>query len=411
MSELLFLVHRIPYPPNKGDKIRSFHLLEHLRKRFTVHLGCFVDDPDDWPHVDVLRGMCDQSCFLPLNPTRSKLKSLSALFTGKPLTLPYYFDRRMAEWVEGILARPGLKTVVMFSSSMAQYIDGAQVQGRRTLLDFVDVDSDKWSQYAASKTWPLNWLYRREGRTLLQFEREMARRFDTSVFVSGHETELFARLAPESASRVIACSNGVDFAYFSPEHTFPSPFSHPGPVLVFTGAMDYWANVDAVVWFARKVFPGLRERYPGLAFVIVGSRPGPEVQGLTEIPGVTVTGTVPDVRPYLAHCDAAVIPLRIARGIQNKVLEAMAMGKPVVTTRAAFEGIDAKPEQDLLLADDEAQLIKQCERLLNGQVDTRRMGDSARNVIVEKYDWEKNLQRLDGWLTGSPRNSEKVSGT
>jgi sugar transferase (PEP-CTERM/EpsH1 system associated) len=387
MEDLLLLIHRIPYPPNKGDKIRSYHLLKHLAQRYRVHLATFVDDPNDWQYVPVVEKMCASSHFAGLKPALARVRSLGALVKGRSLSLDYYRDAGMQAWVDQTVAAHGIERVLVFSSAMAQYAD-KYPQARR-VVDFCDVDSDKWRQYADKKTWPMSWLYRHEARQLLSYERQVARDYDASLFVSAPEADLFRTLAPESDGKIGFFNNGVDTDYFSPELEHASPFATGERAIVFTGAMDYWPNVDAVQWFASDIFPALRERYADLRFYIVGARPAPAVQALAQQERVVVTGTVPDVRPYIRHAAVAVAPLRIARGIQNKVLEAMAMATPVVVTPQALEGIDAEPGTELVLAEDENDFVEAVTALLS--VPAHGIGQAARAKVERQYSWPSNL--------------------
>ncbi|HEY0835328.1 MAG TPA: TIGR03087 family PEP-CTERM/XrtA system glycosyltransferase, partial [Azospirillum sp.] len=341
MREILFLAHRIPYPPNKGDKIRSWHTLRHLAARHRVHLGCFVDDPDDLRHVPMLRALCGEVLALPLAPMAARLRCLRGLLTGEPLTLAWYGSARMAAWTRRVLRERPVDAVVVFSSAMAPFAAVPEAEGCARILDMVDVDSEKWRQYAATRPWPLRAVFEREGRTLLAAEREAAAAADAVLFVSPAEADLFRTLAPESAARVLAVENGVDHAYFAPGGGYPDPFPAGTVPVVFTGAMSYWPNADAAEWFAGAVLPAVAAAIPGVRFYVVGANPGPSVRALERAGPVEVTGTVADVRPYLAHARAVVAPLRVARGVQNKVLEAMAMGCPVLATPEAAEGIDA----------------------------------------------------------------------
>ena len=391
MEELLYLVHRIPYPPNKGDKIRSYHLLKHLARHFKVHLGAFVDDPEDWKYAQPLMDMVSGEVkLLPLKPVWATLRSTYGLLSGEPLTSPYYRNAELKDWVDQLIAHRPIRHALVFSSAMSQYVTAYPKLHR--IIDFVDVDSDKWRQYSERKSWPMNWVYRREARTLLAFERRIASTFAASAFVSRAEAELFQQLAPECASRVTYYSNGVDLDYFSPTHDYAPPYPPGERVLVFTGAMDYWANVDAVVWFAREVFPVLRAQFSDVRFYIVGSRPTEEVQALAGA-DIIVTGSVPDVRPYVAHAEISVAPLRIARGIQNKVLEAMAMAKPVIVSPQALEGIDAETDREVILANDAAEFIARIAAQLSQPDET--LGQAARRRVDQTYSWDSRLQRVD----------------
>lgn len=395
MQDILYLTHRIPYPPNKGDKIRSWHLLKHLAQRYRVHLGTFVDDPDDWQHVDKVKTLCGETHFAALNPRTARLRSLGALAGKRPLTIDYYRNNGLQQWVDTVMKEQAIQRVLVFSSAMAQYVTGAR-QARR-IIDFVDIDSDKWRQYADKKPWPMSWLYRRESRSLLGYERQVAREFDASLFVSQAEADLFKQLAPESATKTSFFNNGVDAGYFSPAHEYPSPYSSDEAVMVFTGAMDYWPNIDAVQWFAQEILPAVQAKNPDARFYIVGSRPTPQVQALASLAGVHVTGAVPDIRPYLAHARIAVAPLRIARGIQNKVLEAMAMAKPVVASIQALEGIAANIGEEALLARDREEFVATVSTLL--QHPQNDIGQAARARVLADYTWERNLERVDELLS------------
>jgi sugar transferase (PEP-CTERM/EpsH1 system associated) len=384
MKELLFLAHRIPYPPTKGDKIRSYHVLKHLTRDYRVHLGTFIDDAEDWRHVPVVQALCGESCFVRLRPLAGRLRSLAAFARGEPLTLPYYRSTRLQSWVDALLVRGAVRRVFVFSSSMAQYVERATDPSIRRVLDFVDMDSDKWRQYAPTRPWPLSWVFAREATTLLQYERRCAGRFDASVFVSEAEARLFRAQVPESAARVSCIENGVDTEYFSPAREYPNPYGSAERVIVFTGAMDYWANVDAVSWLA--------------VFYIVGSRPGSTVRALAG-DGVRVTGTVPDVRPYLAHAHVAVAPLRIARGVQNKVLEAMAMGRPVLASSQAADGLRLDASLRAIVCTDAADMAARALELLR-EGDMRTLGDRGREWVSRHYSWSANLNQIGQLLEG-----------
>jgi sugar transferase (PEP-CTERM/EpsH1 system associated) len=400
MTELLFLAHRIPYPPDKGDKIRSFHLLQHLARRYKVHLGAFIDDARDWSHVEHLRKMCGETCFVTLHATRAKLRSLAALATGEPLTLRYFGSPQLKRWVSQMLAERSIERALVFSSAMAQYLEAVPPGGMRRVLDFVDLDSDKWRQYGERSRGPLRWLYRREAEKLLECERRYAADFDASLFVSEAEARLFTAKAPETSGRVWVVMNGVDTEHFSPQRVYPDPYAASEAALVFTGAMDYWANVDAVVWFAHEVLPLVRSEIPHACFYIVGARPVREVLDLARFPGVRVTGTVPDTRPYLAHARAAVAPLRMARGVQNKVLEAMAMARPVVASPQAVAGISPCAELSEWSADAPAAMARSLVRLLR-EPPSAAHGEALRAHVRRHYDWGVNLARVEAILEGA----------
>ena len=387
MANLLYLVHRMPYPPNKGDKVRSYHLLKRLAVKHRVFVGTFIDDPDDEVHVDKLRSLCAGLHVAPLRPRRAKLGSLTGLLGGDALTLRYYRDAGLQRWVERTAQSEKIDVVVVFSSSMAQYADGLKLP---MLVDFVDVDSAKWTHYARNHRWPLSWLYRREGEHLLAYERAVALRSKRSFFVTEKELVLFRSLAPECAGTCEAMCNGVDAEYFAPDPGRASPFAESEMTVVFTGAMDYWPNIDGVTWFATEMLPRLRAKWPALRFHIVGRNPTSAVRALAG-EAVNVTGTVPDVRPYLQHAAVVVAPLRLARGIQNKILEAMAMGRPVVAARECAEAITAQRGIELIDAVDADAFVREVDTLLRTPARAAAVGEAGRCRVQQDYSWDAHL--------------------
>ncbi|WGS85535.1 TIGR03087 family PEP-CTERM/XrtA system glycosyltransferase [Methylomonas sp. UP202] len=396
MPKLLYLIHRIPFPPNKGDKIRSFHFLRALAKRYEIFLGTFVDDPEDRQYIEALKPYCRDVCCVELSPGLNKLKSARGLFSGEALSLPYYRDKALRRWVDQVISTEGIDRALIFSSPMAQYAE--RYPELRVVADFVDVDSDKWSQYANSKSWPAAWIYRREARTLLSYETRIASRAAKTIFVSEQEAALFKTLAPLEKDKIDFVNNGVDTDRFDPKVAGDSPFPSGQSPIVFTGAMDYWANVDAVKWFAETVFPEIKRQCPHAKFYIVGSKPAKEVLQLSENDSaVIVTGKVDDVRPYIVHARLIVAPLRIARGIQNKVLEAMAMAKPVVATSAAMEGISAGQELQVAVADEPNEFA---ERVVSYLQQPTVYAEDNRRFVERAFGWSANADKLLTLLAG-----------
>ena len=407
MSNILFLSHRIPYPPDRGDKIRSWHLLHHLTLRHNVHLGCLFEDPADAVHLPGLRDICAEVAAFPIDRARAQLRALRALAYGKPFTLAWFRDRKLVRWVGETCARTAIDTELVFSSAMAQYLPGARPAHRLRIVDFVDVDSEKWAQYGLLRTWPLAWAYSSEARRLGEIEHRIAADADACLFVSEAEAALFRRrLAAHGGAQrsgsIVTMPNGVDIEQFCPQRAFRNPYGLGAPVLVFIGRMDYWANADGVSWFVSEVLPRILAHISDVRLFIVGAEPSRAVRALAHDRRVIVTGRVPDVRPYLAHADLAVVPLRVARGIQNKVLEAMAMGKAVVATSAAHEGLDAEPGLDLAVADGPDAFAIASARLISDAAARDRMGRAARRRIIECYAWSARLRTLDSLLEPCP---------
>lgn len=386
MGEIMFLAHRVPWPPDRGDRIRSWHLLRHLAARAPVHLLAFSDDGTDRP------------CPIPLASQTIVQRRigrvegvLRALVTGRPVSLAMFDSPLLRAHVRHLLDRHPIDTIFAFSGQMAQFVPPHPRP--RFIMDFVDVDSAKFDSYAQGAGPATRWLHAREGRLLGAFERAVARGADASLFVSAAEAALFrARGGSEAGGfedRVHAIGNGIDLDHFR-----PAPFAHEG-LVVFTGQMDYPPNIDAVCSFARTVFPRLRAKVPDARFAIVGRNPARAVAALARDPGVIVTGAVPDVRPWIARASAVVAPLGIARGIQNKVLEAMATGRPVVASPAAAEGLE--PGEGLIVADLPA-MASELADLLGDAARCERLGAAARSHVEARYRWDARLAPLDALL-------------
>ncbi|HEX4926459.1 MAG TPA: TIGR03087 family PEP-CTERM/XrtA system glycosyltransferase [Burkholderiales bacterium] len=392
---LLFLAHRLPYPPNKGDKVRSHNFLKHLAARYRVFLGTFVDDPADWPYVGPARALCAGTQVQELARWTRPASGASAFLRGEPVTLPYFRSRALLQWVREVVEHERIERAFVYSSSMAQYVMG--LPQLRSVVDFVDMDSAKWADYAALRSWPASALYRREARRLLDFEKEVAAHAAASVFVTEEEARRFSAEIGDRSARVCAIRNGVDSDYYSPAHRFASPFAPGERAIVFTGAMDYWPNIDAVVWFAREVMPRLRDR--GLRFYVVGMNPDSTVRALAEEAGTVITGRVADVRPYLQHAEVVVAPLRVARGIQNKVLEAMAMGKAVVASANSAAALSARPGTEIEVAGEAADFAAKVLALV-GSHEARIVGERARARVLSDYVWRASFAQLDALLEG-----------
>jgi len=396
-QQVLLLCHRIPYPPDKGDKIRSYQWLLALSGCCRVSLVAFVDDPEDLAHERYLMRYCSELLLVPLASWKTYLGSLRSLMRARPLTEGYYRDDRVVKWVTRWQRNHRDAPIVVFSSAMAQYILGPQFRSHRRVVDFVDVDSEKWQQYSLRMKAPQRWLYAREARRLKEYELEVARAVDLSLFVSQSEAALFSSRC-ERKPRVRAVTNGVDVEYFAPSDERSSPYGERRQVVVFTGAMDYWANVDAVRWFVTEVWPRVLAHFGDSLFYIVGARPTAEVRALVDST-VVVTGRVGDVRPYLQHAAAVVAPMQIARGIQNKVLEGMAMARPVVVTPLGLEGLEAEDGEDVLVAEDAAAFSHRVGEVLNGKHE--QVGDSARRRVCRDYDWDRARRKFQAAALGT----------
>jgi len=406
MEPLLFLAHRLPYPPNKGDKVRSYHFLRHLASRYRVYLGTFIDQDEDWTHLEAVRRWCAEIHVEALVPWSRRAASSLGLLRGEPLTLPYFRSAALQHWVRRVVQRERIALAFAFSSPMAQYL--LELGELRSVVDFVDMDSAKWGEYAARRPWPLSAVYRREERRLLAYEQAVAARADATIFVTDPERRRFIAQASHATERVITIRNGVDGDYFSPSREFPSPFGADETPIVFTGAMDYWPNVDAAVWFAREVLPRIRRHDPAVRFYVVGMNPDGAVRALAGDAATVVTGRVPDVRPYLRHARLVVAPLRVARGIQNKVLEAMAMARPVVATPACAAALSARAGMELEVAGDAESFGEKILALMHS-ARAETMGRAARERVLRDYAWRASFDLLDQVLGRQQRVPGKLS--
>ncbi|MEC3910792.1 TIGR03087 family PEP-CTERM/XrtA system glycosyltransferase [Sphingobium sp. CR2-8] len=397
-GEILFLCHRVPFPPDRGDKIRSYHLLQRLAQVAPVHVGCFADDDRDMGFAGEMAQVATSQCVLMRDRSRL-VAGLTGLARQQSLLVSLFDHPGLHRWVARTLAERPIRAVVAYSAQMAHFVPVLPT-GTRFLMDFVDFNSAKYAAYGAQGGGPMGWINRREGRMLLDFERRTAARADVSSFVSEAEAALFREACGLGPDRVVAIENGVALDYFDPAADFQTIDRGQGPLLVFTGQMDYRPNVEAVESFVRRTLPAIRAVHADARFAIVGRNPAKAVEALATVPGVIVSGGVPDVRGWLAAADVVVAPLRIARGIQNKVLEAMAMARPVVASPQAAEGIDARDEAHFLVAADPGEEAAKIVALLDDPTRAQRLGIAARARMEERYRWSATLTHLPDLLFG-----------
>ncbi|WP_033073688.1 TIGR03087 family PEP-CTERM/XrtA system glycosyltransferase [Sphingopyxis sp. MWB1] len=397
MSDILFLVHRAPWPPDRGDRIRSWHMFEALAKLAPVHVAALADnDADAALAREKMQPLC-KSLVVEVRKASRPAALARALLRGEPVSNLLFRSKALGAHVEALLSGGEIRHIIAFSGQMAQYLPGA-FDGR-VIMDFVDVDSAKFATYAEQdKRQPLNWVHAREARLLGAYEAKVARAVDASLFVSEAEAALFRARSGLDAAKVHAVENGIDTARFDPAQPLETVGQGEGPLAIFTGQMDYRPNIDAVRWFAGDILPLIRARHPQARFAIVGRAPTDEVRALGALPGVHVTGEVPDVRPWLAAADAVVAPLLLARGIQNKLLEAMAMARPVVASRAAATGIDAVEGTHLRVAEDAAAMAAAVAAIFDDPAAAAQMGRAARERMIARYGWDARLAPLGALL-------------
>ena len=405
MTEILFLAHRVPFPPNRGDKIRSHHLLRKLASLAPVHVGCFSESSEDRESVHALAEVSASHCVVP----RTKplvLAGAEAVLTGKPVSLTAFQSARLDRWVRQTIADRSISTIVVFSGQMGQYIPD-EFSGR-AIIDLCDVDSAKFEGYADAGE--RVWLNAREGRLLALEEQRLAERCDATILVSEAEAGLFrSRLKVSRSARIEVIGNGIDARLFDSRtvKVYKELSAESGPHFVFTGQMDYRPNEAAALWAIEHFLPKALERYPNAQFHIVGRAPTASLLRHQDKPGVRIWGEVPDTRPFLAGATCVVTPLQIARGVQNKVLEAMAMARPVLLTPQAATGIAASDgEHWMVEALDPQNMVKRVEALMAEPAYAERMGQAARDFVLANHDWDATLAPL-AHLVGSDHMQEK----
>ncbi len=390
---ILYLCHRVPYPPDKGEKIRAFHQIQALASRHKVSLLSLADGP--LPDLAPLEAMCERVEVFPVNRSAAYLRAALGAPWPRPFSLSFFQSRELADRVRELARREHFDVAVVYSSAMAPYAELAP--DVPAVLDMVDVDSAKWAQYARFAPLPLRPVYALEARRLRRYEASLASRFQRVLLATGNETRLYKANAP--TARAATVLNGVDVDFFQP---FDLPKADH-PTLVFTGQMDYFANVDGVVHFARHVFPRLRARYPEIELLVVGRAPVAAVRDLGELPGVQVTGAVGDVRPFLARAWVFVAPLRIAQGVQNKVLEAIASNLPVVCSERVLAGLadgGFRSGRDVLAASSDEGMERAVATLIDDERERGRLAEAARQRLLATYRWAPNLEAFED-LVGS----------
>jgi len=383
MLRILFLAHRFPFPPDRGDRIRSYHIIRYLAQRHRVWVVAPVDNVVAEAEVQGLRAMCEGVDVATLPRTRM-VRAAGCLFTTIPLTVPMFWSPALKTIAAHRLRTLDFDLVYVYCSAMASYVPSGL--GLPTVIDFIDADSQKWFDYAGRSRLPMKAVYWREGVTLRRHERRVARGCRHAFVTSERDGHLLQQLSPGVAMTTIP--NGVTLRP-------PARVGGGDARLVFTGVMDYFPNVDAMTYFVERIFPLVRARVPAAELVIVGQRPAPNVRRLARRSGITVTGWVPDVSPLLQSAAVFVAPLRIARGIQNKILEAMAAGLPVVATPAALGGINAVPGRDVLVDDTPDGFAARTVSLLTNHELRQRLGRSGRQFVSEHHQWDVHLARLE----------------
>ncbi|APE28867.1 TIGR03087 family PEP-CTERM/XrtA system glycosyltransferase [Aurantiacibacter gangjinensis] len=403
-GDILFLCHRTPFPPDRGDKIRSFNILEALSELAPVHVGCLAETDDDVAQLPKLEQFAASICM----PKRSKplpLSGAEAMLRGVPVSVAAFHSTRLSDWVREVLAAHDIAAIYVFSGQMAQYVP-TDWPGR-LIVDLVDVDSAKFEAYGSERRGPRSWIDRREGRLLRAVESDLVRRADVTLLVSEAEADLL-RGRTDAFGDIRALRNGIDCEAFDPAALTPIALdADDRPHLVFTGQMDYAPNIQAVERMTRRIMPLVRKSLPGVQFHIVGRAPTSAVQALHGVNGTQVVGEVADVKPWLAAADMVVAPLTIARGVQNKVLEAIAMERPTIVSPEAATGIDAQHNKHICIAGDDAAFAAAIVDLANNPAKAKALGSLARSHVFQTMSWPAMLADLPQIISGAGTPAER----
>ncbi len=385
--KILYLCHRFPFPPKRGGKIRPFNMIRHLSARHEVHVASIARSTEEAREGEGLAAHCASYDMAQVDNRTQTLRMLLRLPTTSPSSIGYFHSPQLARRIDALLASERFDLVFVHCSSVAPYV--SSLRGTPKILDFGDMDSQKWLEYARFKPFPLSLGYRLEGVKMERAEKRLARCFDLCTATTRAEWETLQSYGTGVASDWFP--NGVDSEYFA-----PSGEAYDADTIAFVGRMDYYPNQESMFDFCARTLPLLRARRPSVKLVIVGADPSPRVQRLAQLPGVSVTGSVADVRPYLHRSALMVAPLNIARGTQNKILEAMAIGVPVVTSRIAAGGVDAVESEHFLAASTPEEYAAAIHRILDDPAERQRLSRAGRARMLSHHAWEKSMQRLDG---------------
>ena len=386
---ILFISHRVPYPPDKGDKLRAFNIIKYLAQNHTISLACVMDNREDEQYLEDLAIYCQRIWAVPTNAICGLVHIFWSWLTGKPLILGYYYSWLFKRGIQRILREEKIDLIYVYSTAMAQYVTGENLPPK--ILDLVDTDSAKWSGWAKYARFPKSLIYRLEGKRTLAYEKKICPQFQACVLVAESEKKLLDQHV--SGHRSYAVTNGINLHFYTSHLSDPTDKGQHN--LIFIGGMFYFAYIDGVLHFYRNSFNQITQAHPDTKLYIIGANPARSIRRLNKDPRVFVTGYVKDVRPYLQMATVYIVPLQIAPGVQNKILEALAMQIPVVATTAALQGIDAEPGRDLLVADDPLEFANAVNRLLSDKDLRLELARNGRNLIQQRHDWNENLKRLD----------------
>lgn len=400
---ILYVCHRFPYPPRRGGTIRPFNMIKHLAKSHEVVVCSLSRSDHETRDAQGIAQFCAEFHIGQVDNRVQALRMLATLPTTLTASASFFHSNKLERDIKRVLREQKFDLIFVHCSSVAHYV--AHVQGIPKILDFGDMDSQKWLEYAQHKAFPLSLGYWWEGARLRAEEKRLAARFDFCTAITRAERQTMIDYGVKTPTDWFP--NGVDNSFFAPI----TDVAHDPDRIVFIGRMDYFPNQQCMVDFCADVLPRLKARRPAIRLQIVGADPSPEIIKLGELPGVTVTGTVPDVRPYVTQAALTVAPLRIARGTQNKILEAMAMGTPVVCSSVAAGGVDAVPGEHFVTADSPDDMCNAILRILDDPVERSRLAHAGRARVLSNHAWPSSMKRLDAIIERCVGNFGAAAGS
>lgn len=385
---ILFLAHRIPYPPSRGDKVRSYNILKRLAAKNKVYVHCFIDDKNDKQYLPKLQKSCASVNTVYLSKTQAFANVALNFFSKQPWSLKYFYSKRFKEAINETLKKNNIDAIYAYSYQMAQYVLNVD---KHKIMDLTDVESDKWIQYSRRAIFPLNLAYTIEGSKHKKYEEEIIKRFDKTLLISKREKELIQNKS--LLNKIAVSPNGVDFEYFHRTKDYVK-----GNKIIFVGLMSNYKNIDAVIYFYDKIFPLVKEKIPQAEVLVVGKDVPKKIKEIAKKDkSVILAGHVADVRPYYEEASVSVAPMRIGCGLQNKVLEALAMGVPVVATSKAMEGIELDAEYSLYVQDDEKLFAEKIIEILQNGCSKEKL-ENCMNILKKKYNWDKTVEEIERLL-------------
>jgi polysaccharide biosynthesis protein PslH len=385
--KILYVCHRFPYPPKRGGKIRPFNMIRHLNQSHEVTVCSLSRSDTETAEAQGIAPHCADFHIGQVDERLQMLRMIATLPTPITASASYFHSTKLARTIDRLLAERAFDLIFVHCSSVAHFV--SHVREVPKILDYGDMDSQKWLEYAHYKPFPLSMGYWWEGKRLEAEEKRLARKFDFCTATTAAEWETLRAYGVQTPADWFP--NGVDAEFFSPGEDPYDP-----ETVVFVGRMDYYPNQQCMFDFCANVLPALKARRPSIKLQIVGADPSPAVRRLGDIAGVTVTGSVPDVRPYVTRAALTVAPLQIARGTQNKILESMAMGVPVVCSKAAAGGVDAVPGEHLLVAETADEICNAVLRLVAAPAERARLAQAGRARVLSNHAWASSMRRLDG---------------